>query len=430
MIMKNKCLIIAIFLIIAAFAPLSAQDAIDDTILTLEKCKELTLKNNPRIAASISGASAQRNRLSQTKAAYMPQIGASAGYSRSANQSALVNGDWLSASDNYNSSISASQLIYDFGKTGLTSDIQKNTYYASLQDSESVMNDTIFQLTQVYIAVLASREQRDVFIQSVERYEEQLKRAQAFYNVGSRPRIDVTTAQVDLNNAKLNLIQAENTLKIARQRLLNIMGVYDRPADFELQKQMNLERYDIELEQALKQAFESRPDLASSKLRLESARQNVKLSQTGFTPELNANGSYGWTGNDFPLYDRWSFGASVSLPIFNGFSTVNKVKENKNNLNTAYYNLTDAQQSALLDVRTSYYKLQDADSRIPVAELSKQAAEESFKLAVGRYTVGVGNYIEVKDAEVSLSSARLNYISAVYDYNLAIADLKRAMGSR
>jgi TolC family type I secretion outer membrane protein len=399
-----------------------------ESVLTLEKCIEITLKNNPRIAAAASSAQSQRNRLSQSKAGYFPQISASANYRREDSKNAA---GWKGAEDNYTSSVSASQMIYDFGKTGLSADIQKNTYYASLQESEGTANDIIYQLKQAYIAVLAAEEQRDVFRQSVEQYEAQLKRAKAFYDVGTRPKIDVTTATVNLNNAKLNLIKAENALAIARQRLLNVMGTRDQqPADFKLEKQSKTPDFKITLEEALRQAFDQRQDLASYNLRLESARQNVKLSRAGHAPELNASASYSWTGDDFPLYDGWRAGASVSLPLFSGFSTVNKVEESKNALNTAYFNLTDAQQNALLDVRTCYSNLQEAASRIPVADISRRQAQENYDLAVGRYTVGVGNYIEVKDAEVSLSNAKLSYISAVFDYNLAIADLKRAMGTR
>jgi TolC family type I secretion outer membrane protein len=396
---------------------------------TLDKCVELTLKNNPRIAAAVVTAEAQRNRLWQGRADYLPQISGSAGVTRS--DSKPSGSSWQGADNNYRSSISASQLIYDFGKTGLSNDMQKNSYYASLQDSESVKNSVIYELTQAYMAVLADEEQYEVYKKSVEQYQEQLKRAQAFYDVGTRPKIDVTTAQVNLNNAKLNLIKAQNTLQIAKQRLLNIMGIYDRTEDFKLEKQSQLPAMNITLEDALKQAVDKRPDLVSYKLKLESARQNVKLSATGFAPALSASGSYGWNGTEFPIdNENWSVGASVNVPIFSGFSTINKIKESKNNLNTAYYNLTEAQQNALLDVRTCYFNLQEAAERIPVADVSREQAQENYNLAVGRYTVGVGNYIEVKDAEVSLSNAKLDYISAVFDYNLAIADLKRAMGTR
>jgi TolC family type I secretion outer membrane protein len=402
----------------------TAQQNQKESALTLERCIEITLKNNPRIAAAASTAESQRNRLSQTKAGYFPQISGKADYSRGGS------GNWDSAGNTYSSGVSASQLIYDFGQTGLSSGIQKNSYYASLQDSESVKNNIVYELTQAYMAVLAAEEQYSVFRQSVEQYEEQFKRAKAFYDVGTRPKIDVTTAQVNLNNAKLNLIKADNALKIVRQRLLNVMGIYDRAEDFKLEKQSEIPEFQITLDNALKQTFDNRPDLASQKLKLESARQNVKLAQTGFAPSLDAGGSYNWRGSEFPLNDSWSVGAGLSVPIFSGFSTVNRVKESKNSLNAAYYNLTEAQQNALLDVRTCYFNLQEAKQRIPVADISRRHAQENYDLAVGRYTVGVGNYIEVKDAEVSLSNARLSYISAVFDYNLAIADLKRAMGMR
>ena len=83
-----------------------------------------------------------------------------------------------------------------------------------------------------------------------------------------------------------------------------------------------------------------------------------------------------------------------------------------------------------LDVKTCYFNLEEAKTRIPVAQLSKQQAQENYDLAVGRYKVGVGNYIEVKDAETTLSNAKLSYINAIFDYNLAIANLERAMGKR
>ncbi|MDR0953269.1 MAG: TolC family protein [Elusimicrobiota bacterium] len=393
--------------------------------LTLDECIELTLHNNPKIAAALYSTEAQRSRLSQTKANYLPQVNANASYTRSDREAEQ---GFVGAGDSYSSSISATQLLYDFGKTSLTSSVQENAYFASQEDAQNIINNTIYSLKQAYYNVLYAKESRDVFTQSVEQYEEQLKRAKAFYDVGTRPKIDVTTAQVNLNNAKLNLIQAENALKTTSYTLLNVMGIYDSAPSFTLKTQNTIPDYQITQEEALKTAMDTRPDLASYRLKVDSARQNVKLSQTGFAPELNANGSYGWGGEDFPLYDRWSVGAGISVPIFSGLSTVNKVKESKSNLKTAHANLTDAEQSVLLDVKKAYFSFEDAKSRVPVARLSRQQAKENYDLAVGRYKVGVGNYIEVKDAEITYSNSKLAYIKAVFDYNLAIADLNRAMG--
>ncbi len=404
----------------------AAQETIKkDTVLSLEDCIDITLKNNPAISSSFASQEAQRNRLSQTRSSYLPQIDASANYSRSDSESEK---GWGGAQDGYSSSINAKQLIYDFGKTGLSSDIQENSYYSAVADTRNLIINTIYELKKAYYDTLLARESKHVYEQSVEQYQEQLKRAQAYYQVGTRPKIDVTTAQVNLNNAKLNLIQAENSLKKSYHVLLNVMGIYDPSPEFSLQMNNTLPEFSLTEEQALDTAMKNRQDLLGYKLKLESARQNVKLSRTGYAPSINATGSYGWSGGDFPLYDRWSVGAGVSIPIFSGLSTYNSVKEAQNNMLSAYYNLTSAEQDILLEIKEAYLNVQDSKSKIPVAEITRTQAQENYELAVGRYKVGVGNYIEVKDAETTLSDAKLAYIQAVFDYTLSIAALNKAMG--
>ena len=85
--------------------------------LTLEDCINLTLQNNPEIAASYSTQEAQRSQFKQSKSNYLPQVNGSAGYSRSNANTATGN---RGTSDNYSAGINASQLIYDFGQTSST----------------------------------------------------------------------------------------------------------------------------------------------------------------------------------------------------------------------------------------------------------------------------------------------------------------------
>lgn len=421
----KKFILLTIFTL--TFLPLFAQENITGAELSLEDCINLTLKYNPSLKAASLNTQVQQNKLAQTRSNYFPQVNANASYSRS-NQEGLTG--WGDAQDGYSSSVSATQLIYDFGKTGLTNKIQKNNYYSAQQDEQNTINEVIYKLKQAYYGVLNAQESRNVYAQSVEQYEQQLKRAKAFYSVGTRPKIDVTTAEVNLNNAKLNLIKGENDLKTAYYNLTNVMGIYDQDPSFTLSNRDTIPEYNITIEDALKEAKNNRPDLLALELKLENAKQNVSLAKTGYAPSLTANGSYGWSGQDFPLYDRWSVGAGINVPIFNGFSTYNQVKEAQNNMQVAYANLTAKEQAILLDIKSCYFDFEEAKTRIPVADLSRRQAQENYDLAVGRYKVGVGNYIEVKDAETTLSNAKLSYIGAVFDYNLAIANLERAMGKR
>lgn len=409
-----------------ALTPLFAQET-NVKKLTLDDCINITLQNNPEIAASYSTQEAQRSQLKQSKSSYLPQINGNAAYNRSNSNTANQN---TGTNNNYSAGVNATQLIYDFGQTSSNVGIQEKAYQSAVQNTNSLINNKIYALKVAYYAVLSAEEAEDIYKQSVEQYTEQLKRAKAFYEVGTYPKIDVTSAQVNLNDAKLNLLAAQNALETRRQELLNIMGVTEPENSFTLEMKDNLPPFTLTLEEAIKEAYKNRPDLLSKQLQVESARQNVTLAKTGYAPTLTANGSYNWSGNDFPLYDRWSAGASLNVPIFSGFSTYNKVEQSKQNLQTAQHNLTALEQQVLLDVKTAYFDLNNAKERIPVAELTAKQAKESYDLAVGRYKVGVGNYIEVKDAETSYSKAKLSHIQAVFDYNLAVAKLKNSIGTR
>ncbi len=426
--MKKSLTIVLSLLLSAA---LSAQNIdgtnLQEQKLTLEDCINLTLQNNPEIAASYSTQEAQKSQLKQSKSNYFPQINGSAGYNRSNSNSAQGNSG---TNNNYSASVNATQLIYDFGQTSSTVGIQEKSYQSAVQNTTALINDKIYALKVAYYAVLSAEESENVYKQSVEQYTEQLKRAKAFYEVGTYPKIDVTSAQVNLNDSKLNLLTAQNLVKTRRQELLNVMGISDPNPTFSLEMTDVLPPFELTLEEALKEANKNRPDLLSKQLQVESARQNVTLAKTGFAPTLTANGTYVWSGAEFPLYDRWSAGANLNVPIFSGLSTYNKVEQAKQNLQTSYSNLTALEQKILLEVKTAYLALNNAKERIPVAELTKEQAKESYDLAVGRYKVGVGNYIEVKDAETSYSKAKLSYIEAVFDYNLAVAKLKNSIGTR
>ena len=423
---------VVIYILILSFTlPLTvlAQEtnALQNKKLTLEDCINITLQNNPEIAASYSTQEAQKSQLKQSKSNYLPQINGNAAYTHSNANSVTGN---TGTTNNYSAGVNATQLIYDFGQTSSNVSIQKKSYQSAVQNTNALVNNKIYTLKVAYYAVLSAEESENIYRQSVEQYTEQLKRAQAFYEVGTYPKIDITSAQVNLNDAKLNLLTAQNLLKTKKQELLNVMGITEPENSFTLEMSETLPPFDLTLEQAINEARKNRPDLLSKQLQVESARQNVTLSKTGYAPTLTANGSYNWSGNDFPLYDRWSAGASLNVPIFSGFSTYNKVEQSKQNLQTAQYNLTALEQQILLDVKTAYLDLNNAKERIPVAELTAKQAKESYDLAVGRYKVGVGNYIEVKDAETSYSKAKLSHIQAVFDYNLAVAKLKNSIGTK
>ena len=132
------------FIFTLTFLPLFAQEIPAGAKLSLEDCIALTLKHNPTLQAAYLNTQVQQNRLSQARADYMPKVNGNASYSRSNQEGA---GGWGDAQDGYSSSISATQLIYDFGKAGLSNKIQKNNLYSSNAPKKLISTTVFFVLS-------------------------------------------------------------------------------------------------------------------------------------------------------------------------------------------------------------------------------------------------------------------------------------------
>jgi outer membrane protein len=409
-----------------------AEDIIKkDESLNLERCIEIALKKQPAIIAAMNTANASQSRIGQAKANYYPQIDWTSSASRTsvgtrksfgfATRSVIFN--------SYSTGVTLNQNIFDFGKTASQVNIQKLNYDSSISDLNSVSDQIILSVKQTYYGVLQAKRNRDVSADMVKQFQQHLDQAKGFYEVGTKPKFDVTKAEVDLSNSKLNLIKAENALRIAVANLNNAMGIPEAP-EYIIEDNLAFKKYDITFEKAVESAYQNRPDLNSIIVKKQAAENSIELAKKDYYPVLTGTAGYDYAGNIFPLEKGWNIGATLSFPIFSGFLTKYQVDEAKANLNVLSANEESLRQGIFLEVQQAYLNLKEAEDSIPTAELGVKQAEENFEIANGRYAAGVGNPIEVTDAEVSLLNAKLSYIQALYNYKVSQASLEKAMGVR
>lgn len=403
-------------------------------LLTLERAVTIASERHPNIAAAQSSVDAGQSRVGQARSGYYPQLGMSAGYSRvkpATNSSSQFQGSGTSNSsfDQYSASLALTQNIYDFGKTTAQVDIQSLNLDASRSDLSGVSDVVIFNVKQSYFSVLKAKRTRDVAEQTVGQFVRHLEQAKGFFEVGTKPKFDVTKAEVDLSNAKLNLIKAENARRMATASLNNALGIPEAP-EYLIEDNLSFQKYAITFDEALEKAYKNRPDLTALLARKAAAEKAITLAEKGYYPYLSGNAAYSRSGENFPLNNGWSVGATISFPIFSGFLTRSQVEEARANFNTLRANEETLRQSILLEVRQAYLGLTEAEERIVNAELTVRQATENLEIANGRYAAGVGNPIEVTDAEVSLSNAKTEHISALYDYRVSRASIEKATGTR
>jgi len=239
----------------------------------------------------------------------------------------------------------------------------------------------------------------------------------------------VTKADVDLSNARLNLLKAENALRVALVALNNAMGMPDAPP-YDIEDDVGYQKNAVDLGESLRKAYLNRPDLQSLILKKEAAQRSVALAGKDYYPVLTGSAGYGWSGQDFPLDSGWNVGASLNFDLFSGFLTKYQVSEAAANLAVLRADEETLRQTIRLEVEQSCANLQDAEKRISTATVAVRQAEENLDLAQGRYATGVGDTLEVTDAVVAQGNARTNLSAALYDYKIAEASLEKAMGNK
>jgi outer membrane protein TolC len=420
------CLLVAILLF---SQPARAEEFIKTgETLTLERCIEIALKNQPNMVAAMGAIKVSESRIGQAKANYYPQIDWSSRYDRiSSYTSNTLRRD--NRYDDYLSRLTLSQNLYDFEKTATQVKIQRLNLDSSRSDLDDVSSQTVFGVKQAFFTALQALRNRDVATETVQQFQHHLDQAKGFFEVGVKPKFDVTKAEVDLSNAKLNLIKAENTFRVSRANLNNAMGLPGAP-DYALQDDFGFQKYDAGFDDVLKRAYADRPDLQSLRVKREAAENTIELQKKGYYPTLSGSAGYGFGGQDFPLQEGWNVGAALTFPLFSGLSTKYHIEEARATLDILKANEESLRQAIYLDVKQAYLNLQQAGESIVTTELTVRQAHENLDLANGRYAAGGGNPIEVTDALVSLANAKTAYIAAIYDYKVARASLEKAMGMK
>ncbi|MBR6126307.1 TolC family protein [bacterium] len=396
--------------------------------VNLEDCVKYALGNNPRIQAAMQDVFASDSRLRQTWASYFPQLSWQSGYSRIKQlqlsdvfRENLIYNYWVLGQ------ISVSQMLYDFGVTRNQATIRKldNKGYGIILTS--TINDVICDVKNNYYNLQYSLEAKRVAEESVLRYSAFYEQAKVYNSVGERSKVDVTIAQVNLSNAKWLLIQAEHNVKIAMAKLNNSMGLpyFNK---YILNDGLKFNACDISLEKAIEIAQKSRPEFKLAEVKVEQARQNVKLVQKSYFPQFTIEGQYQVGGKHPTSNTGYNFGGYLNFPTINGMLIKNEIREARSLYSRQQALAKSTKNNIYLEVQQAFYTLDEKKKQIPVAKLGMKHAKENYELSCGRYAAGVGNPVELRDAQVQYSDAQLSYLRMIYEYNTAKSELEKAMG--
>ncbi len=197
--------------------------------VSLIDCIKLAITHHPAIMSSISNSEIYKSRVGQAWSNYFPTLSAGVSYSRNDMLMTMGGAYARMMSQKYDMyyvpTVSANLLLFDFGKTKASADAAKRNYEASRFDAEQSIETVIYNVKVAYYNLVFAEIQKTVYEDTVKDFELQLKQAKAQYQIGRKAKIDVTTAEYNLGNAKVNLIKAKNTMELAAAELANAVGI-------------------------------------------------------------------------------------------------------------------------------------------------------------------------------------------------------------
>ena len=441
--MKNFFARIFLFVCVLCLylVPLSQAETLE---LSLEESIRIALENNPNIEIARQQYQASQGVLTQAKSFYWPQLSAGVGYGRQyidtdrqSFDAQATNQEFLDEDNVGSGLLQASQLIYDFGKTTGLIDASSFNLQASGENLAQVYHDLVFDVKSRFYTVLEAQRLIVVAEQAVTNYEQQLYRAQRFYESGVRTKIDVTNAEVNLSNQKLNLLRANSNFKTSLVSLEQVLGTVPNNGDYEpltseppldalaSQKPEMPETLDI----LLQTAEQNRPGLKEFLFLIQAAEASVTQAKGDYWPTIDAVGDYNKFETDLPaLSDQWQITARLNWEFFSGFETEGKVAEATAQLREVQAGLRDFELEVTRDVTDSYLRADENREGVDIADQTLELAEENLRLAEGRYKAGIGDLLEFNDAQLLYTENQSNLVITYYNYLTALARIDRAVG--
>lgn len=396
--------------------------------LSLADVAEAALCNNPQTSQAYANAKIQAAQLGVAKSAYLPTLTDNVGINTNV---AIPSGTRGSLYSNLNNNIVASYLLYDFGNRDANLENARQVLQAASATQNATVQNVLLATIKAYYQV-----QADVAAvsatQETERFnQESFNAAQAKYKAGVATPADKLQAQTAYAQATLNRITAEGKLKTDYGILANVMGLSANTSLKLVASNTQIIPNDIEqnINALMDLAHLRRPDLMATEAQIDAAKASVKASQAASKPSISLGLSNNQQlGTNIGGNNNTALGVTVSIPLFSGYFDSYKIQaaEATGELRTAQRDQLRLQIS--LDVWTAYQNLHTATETIKSAGILVASAQESQRVALGRYKAGVGNIIDTLNAQAALASANQQQIQAVLSWNIAKSTLAQSIG--
>jgi len=398
--------------------------------LTVEQCVSLALKQSPELKKAQANLSLAGASLQGSVGTVLPHLSGSSSCSQRGPATIDQNGH----DDTYSTSLSVGMSLVnlsgwaDITGTALARQSAGAAYQLAVASLAYQVKESFYGLAKLEKAVEVARA-------SVNQSQEQAKRAEAMYQLGSLSRADMLKIQVRLTQNRVDLLSAESNLVAVKQSLAGLLGISGEVAinpslefpDTSLMKTISDSVTALELEQnpAYRQANKNR----------KSKKAGLWSAWLDKFPYLSSSYSYGYSdsrqfkdNSDWIDHDSWSASLALNWNIFDGGISASRIRQAAAQLKIADADLFSAKQSVYSELKQAKLSLKMSREAIGLVTDLLQQASEDYKLTTEKYRLGSASVLDLLSSQLTYNQAQQQAANTLCDYYLSRARLDKALG--
>ena len=414
---------------VLAFALMQAVEVpATDHPWTLKECTDWALEHNLTVATqnmNVEGRAIDKNTADM---AWLPSVNGSASENWSFGRGIGGNNTYESgnsASTSFN--LSASMNLFDGLATPRRMQLAALNLEAATADLEKARDDIRVQVAQAYVQILYNYEIADVAREQLAIDSLQVARLEGMFGNGKASAAEVSQQKASLAQSQLTLVQAQNNVRASLLALAQLLELPDWNGFSVVRPAVELEEVPLSCPDVIYiDALAIRPEIRAEKLRLDGAAKQLQIAKAAWSPSLslsagmgtNYYSSFGTTGfwdqlsNNFSQY----VGLSLSIPIFNKFSTRNQVRSAKLQQQTQAIQLRRTEQNLYKEIQQAWNSAVASRAKWEASQTAAAAAKDAFELMQAKYENGKATLTEFNESRNRLVKAQSDSVQATYEY--------------
>ncbi len=328
--------------------------------------------------------------------------------------------------------LTVDQLITDFGRTHNLVKSAQSTSKAQLDTERATVQDVTLAVDQAFYQALTAQSVLKVAQQTVATRQATGDQIGALTQSKLRSTLDLSLANVQVSQAQLLVLDAQNALASAMANLNAILGS-DSDTQYDLvdETPATPQAAPLSAEDLVQLAFRTRPDLAAFQDRSLAAKQFSSAEHDLVRPTISALAVAGGTPvRADQIQSSWygAAGANVNIPLFNGFEYSARARESDLRATAAEEQVRNLRDNIARDVRAAVLNAQIAFQRISVSQQLLDQANTALELAQARYKVGLSGIADLTQAQLAQTEAQIGFANARYTYQTSLAVVRYQTG--